>query len=185
VVRIHSPRPFICNSFKDLERPRVSRPRPFCLWYAQKHAPPNLRHRLANGFPLRVDVSFRHREVGVAGQIAAPLPAKRARSPSPSWPVSVSCRRPVSPPPGWRPPSSSSPPSWRRCLHYPLSGRDFDRHVKLQLARAEVNDEIGGQSGALILNLTVPEGAPTGGAVPVTLTIGTAQSPSGVTIAVK
>src|ERR1017187_9692449 len=37
-------------------------------------------------------------------------------------------------------------------LHYPLSGRDLDRHVKLQLARAEVKDEIGGQRGALILD---------------------------------
>jgi uncharacterized protein (TIGR03437 family) len=39
--------------------------------------------------------------------------------------------------------------------------------------------------GLMQINLTVPDGAPTGGAVPVALTIGTAQSPSGVTIAVK
>ncbi len=39
--------------------------------------------------------------------------------------------------------------------------------------------------GLMQINLTVPDGAPTGGAVPVVLTIGTAQSPSGVTIAVK
>ena len=39
--------------------------------------------------------------------------------------------------------------------------------------------------GLMQINLTVPDGAPTGASVPVTLTIGTAQSPSGVTIAVK
>jgi hypothetical protein len=35
------------------------------------------------------------------------------------------------------------------------------------------------------INLTVPQGAATGAAVPVSLTIGTAQSPSGVTIEVQ
>jgi uncharacterized protein (TIGR03437 family) len=39
--------------------------------------------------------------------------------------------------------------------------------------------------GLMQINLTVPDAAPTGGAVPVVLTIGTAQSPSGVTIAIK
>ena len=39
--------------------------------------------------------------------------------------------------------------------------------------------------GLMQINLTVPEGTATGAAMPVTLTIGTAQSPSGVTIAVQ
>jgi endo-1,4-beta-xylanase len=39
--------------------------------------------------------------------------------------------------------------------------------------------------GLMQINLTVPDTAPTGASVPVVLTIGTAQSPSGVTIAVK
>jgi uncharacterized protein (TIGR03437 family) len=39
--------------------------------------------------------------------------------------------------------------------------------------------------GLMQINLTVPDGAPTSASVPVILTIGTAQSPSGITIAVK
>jgi uncharacterized protein (TIGR03437 family) len=39
--------------------------------------------------------------------------------------------------------------------------------------------------GLMQINLTVPDTAPTGASVPVVLTIGKAQSPSGVTIAVK
>src|SRR5665213_2428561 len=37
-------------------------------------------------------------------------------------------------------------------LDYPLSRRDLHRHVELQLARTEVKDEVGGQSGTLILD---------------------------------
>ncbi len=42
-----------------------------------------------------------------------------------------------------------------------------------------------GYAGLMQINLTIPQGAPTGGAVPVSLTIGTAESRAGVTIAVK
>jgi uncharacterized protein (TIGR03437 family) len=40
-------------------------------------------------------------------------------------------------------------------------------------------------SGVMQVNLIIPAGAPTGGAVPITVTVGTAPSQSGVTIAVS
>jgi len=40
-------------------------------------------------------------------------------------------------------------------------------------------------SGLMQINLTVPQGASTGAAVPLQLSIGTAKSPLGVTIAVE
>jgi endo-1,4-beta-xylanase len=42
-----------------------------------------------------------------------------------------------------------------------------------------------GYVGLMQINLTIPQSAPTGPAVPIQLTIGTVQSPSGVTIAVQ
>jgi uncharacterized protein (TIGR03437 family) len=42
-----------------------------------------------------------------------------------------------------------------------------------------------GFAGLMQINLKIPPEAPTGAAVPVSLTVGTAQSPSGVTIAIK
>ena len=74
MVRIHSPRPFICNNFKDLKALRQLRgqaPIPnlpkniafargrFACGMPRSMPPSNLRHRLANGFPLQIKVPAR------------------------------------------------------------------------------------------------------------------------------